>query len=87
MIRTSVAISAASSRPASSTRLRKRGGIHLQHLGGVGLREALERHQQEGLARPGGQMPETFLDREASVAPNRVRLFTATDFQILVKMR
>ena len=69
MIRTSVAISAASSRPDSSTRPRSVGRSQLEDLGGVLLGEALQRHQQEGLPRPRGDLGEVLLGRQmASLA-------------------
>ena len=58
MIRTSVAISAASSRPDSSTRLRSVGRSTLQDLRRVLLGEAFQRHQQEGLPRARGELGE-----------------------------
>ena len=69
MIRTSVAISAASSRPDLLDQAAQGGGVHFEHLGGIGLREAFQRHQEKRLARPGGQIAQPFLDREATDDP------------------
>ncbi len=87
MISTSVAISAASSRPESSTSSRKLRHVDIEHLGGVVLRQPLQRDQQERLARHRrdlGQMPFDRLVRRRGVAVLPLR---ATEFQILLKSR
>ena len=63
MMRTSVAISAASSRPDSSTRARNVGHFDSENVGGVLLREAFQRHQQEGLAGLRRDLAKPLLDR------------------------
>ena len=51
MIRTSVAISAASSRPDSSTSVAQLRHVDVEHLGGVVLGQAFQRDQQKRLPR------------------------------------
>ena len=58
MISTSVAISAASSRPDSSTSERSVGDVDIENLRGVLLGEAFQRDQQERLARQGREAGE-----------------------------
>ena len=64
MIRTSVAISAASSRPECSTSSRKRRHVDVEHLGGLVFRQAFQRHQQERLARFRRDLREMLFDRQ-----------------------
>ena len=72
MIRTSVAISAASSRPDSSTSAAKRLQIAIEHLGGVFFREAFERYQEKGLARPRRDLRQVLLRRQDDFAGLRL---------------
>ena len=67
MMSTSVAISAASSRPDCSTKPRTDRHIGLEDRGGVLLREALQRDQQEGLAGQRGDVAKPLLDRHLGI--------------------
>ena len=68
MIRTSVAISAASSRPDSFNQTPQRRQIAVENSGRVLLGEAFEGHQQESLARPGGDLGEVLLWRRVRLS-------------------
>ncbi len=71
MISTSVAISAASSRPDSSTKLAQRRHVDIEDRGGVLLGKPFERHQQEGLPRQRRDLAEPPLDRLLGVGGAR----------------
>ena len=87
MIRTSVAISAASSRPDSSTSSRSAGTSMSRMVGRVLLGETLERDQQEGLPRQRRDLAEPLLDRHLGVGTGSASPLTSTEFQIFVNSR
>ena len=85
MMRTSVAISAASSRP-DSDQLAKRRQVTIQDCGRVLLGKALQGDQEEGL--PGrGVICVRWCSGEHDYLPASAFSFTGTEFQIFVNSR
>ena len=72
MMRTSVAISAASSRPDSSTSARSVGQVAVENFRGVFFGEAFERHQQKGLTRPRRDLGEMLVRRQDDLSGFRL---------------
>jgi len=82
MISTSVAISAASSRPIGSTELRSVRTSISRIVAGVLLGEPFQRDQQESLAAHGVIWPSLLLDRPSYRAAARIRINGRSEFQI-----